>query len=489
MSANTHANRATLALLLFLTPACGTTDQISRDSGVAVRPNTLAVHPSNPRYFTDPSGKPLYLTGSHTWGNFPTPTLDLPAQPPAMDYSWYLDFLTQHGHNFMRLWASEDSTHSPSLFARTGPGKAFDGGPKFDLDQFDDAYFEQLRDHVVRAQSRGIYVSIMLFQGWSVGLKNGGHNKWAYHPFNVANNINGIDGDPNADGSGYEVHTLQISSITMIQEAYVRKVIDAVNDLDNVLYEISNESHGGSLAWQTHLVDLIHSYESRKPRQHPVGISALGDGKEIVANDGLFASTADWVSPRDTLDLPDGVYYSLDPPVADGKPISVLDTDHLGNNAAGLWASVKADRTWVWKAFLRGHNPIYMDPIAQSRPEAILSRNVPFAEAILSAREAMGQTLIYARRINLADMVPHGELASTGYALANPGSEYLIYQPHSGEVTVALEEGTYELEWFNPTSGETLPASQLRVTVPSVTLAPPFAGDAVIYLIRQLEGS
>ena len=30
--------------------------------------------------------------------------------------------------------------------------------------------------------------------------------------------------------------------MTALQEAYVRKVIDTVNDLDNVLYEITNEA-------------------------------------------------------------------------------------------------------------------------------------------------------------------------------------------------------------------------------------------------------
>ena len=29
----------------------------------------LRVHPDNPRYFTDGSGRAVYLTGSHTWNN------------------------------------------------------------------------------------------------------------------------------------------------------------------------------------------------------------------------------------------------------------------------------------------------------------------------------------------------------------------------------------------------------------------------------------
>ena len=40
-----------------------------------------------------------------------------------------------------------------------------------------------------------------------------------------------------------------IPAITSLQEAYVRKVIDAVNDLDNVLYEICNEGDLTSVPW------------------------------------------------------------------------------------------------------------------------------------------------------------------------------------------------------------------------------------------------
>jgi hypothetical protein len=44
----------------------------------------------------------------------------------------------------------------------SGPGKALDGKPKFDLTKLDAAYFERLRSRVQAAGERGIYVSIML---------------------------------------------------------------------------------------------------------------------------------------------------------------------------------------------------------------------------------------------------------------------------------------------------------------------------------------
>ena len=59
---------------------------------------------------------------------------------------------------------------------------------------------------------------------------------WAGHPFNRDNNINGIDGYSNEDDEGEEVHRLVVPEVTRLQEAYVRQVVDTVNDLDNVLH-------------------------------------------------------------------------------------------------------------------------------------------------------------------------------------------------------------------------------------------------------------
>ena len=47
----------------------------------------------------------------------------------------------------------------------------------------------------------------------------------------LANNINGVDGDPNGSGTGRQVHTLDNPEVTALQERYVRKVIDKLNDL------------------------------------------------------------------------------------------------------------------------------------------------------------------------------------------------------------------------------------------------------------------
>ena len=77
----------------------------------------------------------------------------------------------------------------------------------------------------------------------------------------------------------------------------------------------------------------------------------------------------------------------------DGRKIVIADTDHL-------WG-VGGDRSWVWKSFLRGLNPIFMDPFDDPRWKSS-RRNFE------SCRRAMGHTMAYANRMNLANMFRTG---------------------------------------------------------------------------------
>ena len=154
-------------------------------------------------------------------------------------------------------------------------------------------------------------------------------------------------------------------------------------------------------------------------------------------NKALFDSPADWISPN-----PDGGYKD-DPPVNDGRKVVLNDTDHL-------WG-IGGNSAWVWKSFLRGHNPLFMDPY----DGRVLGK--PFDPQFEPIRRSLGQTLRYAERLDLAAMVPTKNLASSGYCLAAPGRAYLIYLPDGGEILVDLAQttGKLSLEWFQPDTGQT----------------------------------
>jgi hypothetical protein len=437
----------------------------------------LRVSTANPRYFVDKNGRLVFLTGSHTWLNLQDGGQSDP--PPVFDYPGYLDFLVTNNHNFFRLWTWEEArwiteakglyAFSPMPFQRSGPGLALDGKSKFDVTKFNQAYFDRLRARVIAARDRGIYVSVMLFDGWSISYPKGPNeleNPWLGHPFNKNNNINGIDGDANHDNSGDETHTLAIPAVTAAQDAYVKKVLDTVKDLDNVLFEISNESEVGSLAWQNHMIDLIKSYEKQQgDLLHPVGMtSEYPDG----SNQTLYASHADWISPNGGVD---------DVPEADGRKVVVADTDHL--------CGICGDSDWVWRSFTRGQNPLFMDQFDTSAAIDNSGSDLNNPEDV-TTRKNLGYTLTFASCMNLQAMTPQGELASSGYALANPAGdapEYLVYFPYGGSkwVNLAGTSKTLTLIWFNPLNGSIFSGGTLAGGKRQ-TVSAPFSGAAVLYL-------
>ena len=442
-------------------------------SGVGNASGPLRVHPDNPRYLADADGRAVLLTGFHTWNSLQ----DMgPGDPPEpFDYDGYLDLLQERGANYIRLWRWEMPKYhypqdmypsqapylhsAPHPWLRSGADPARDGKPKFDLTQFDANYFERLRDRVARAGRRGIYVSVMLFEGHCAQYSEEG---WEFHPFATGNNVNGIDADADGDGRGLEFYTLQVPEVTRMQEAYVRHVVDAVNDLDNVFYEISNEAGGYSTEWQYHMIRHVKEYEAGKPWQHLVGMTFQYRGGR---NADLFASPAAWISPN-----PDGGYRDA-PPAADGSKVILSDTDHL-------WG-VGGNRAWIWQTFTQGMHPVFMDPWGRGYT---LFKTMD-AASLKDIRSNLGYVQRYPARMNLAAAFPHGELASSGYCLANPGVEYLVYLPEGGEVEVDLSAAAGELsaEWFRPDRGE--PVSSTGVPgAERRTFTAPFDGDAVLYL-------
>jgi hypothetical protein len=201
----------------------------------------LRTSTDNPNYFTDGSGKAVYLTGSHTWNDFQDWGTDDSPQP--FDFAAYVSVLVAHHHNLTLLWqtelpvfrglptlanASPDFFVTPQPWQRTGSGNASDGKSKFDLAKFNQAYFDRLRARVQQLNAAGIYAGVYLFSGeWLLRFRFPGDG----YPLTWSNNVNGID-----DEGGVRSATMSApNAITDIQDAFVRKLIDTLNDLPNVI--------------------------------------------------------------------------------------------------------------------------------------------------------------------------------------------------------------------------------------------------------------
>ena len=223
--------------------------------------------------------------------------------------------------------------------------------------------------------------------------------------------------------------------MTRLQERYVARIMRAVDDQPNVLYEVSNESSVGPLPWQNHLVRFIRANEPAG-QKHPVGITFEFPGG---SNGELLSSAADWISPNGDV---------TNPAPATGRKVVLLDTDHL--------CGVCGDPRIRGRPSPAAH-PMLMDPW-DGRFVAAAKIRVNADDARWSViRQRLGVTQGLSERLDLARLTPSPELASSGYCLcdARGGSEYVVYLPDGGQVTVDVSASRTRLrvDWIDPDSG------------------------------------
>lgn len=454
----------------------------------------------NPNYFEDSSGAPLVLCGSHSWNTLQDWGTN--GMVRAVDFDAFVGFLASHGHNFTLLWSTElprlrglptteatppDFTVKPFPWTRTGPGFATDGGLKFDLTAFDQAYFDRLRLRAEALNKAGIYAGVYFFTGeFLLRFRFAADG----YPLTGLNNINGID-----DGYRGRKGASAVSSVTMTapnaitecQDKYVKKVIDTLNDLPNVLWIVSEEAPTNSTWWNSHIISLIREYEREMRYQHPIGYATLEHPQDSI----LYNTDADWVAP--------GAFVSPTQSCGSGKPtckVNINDSDH---SYFGMWNdSPQKNRNYAWENFMSGNQVVFMDPYLVHYPRQ--SRNITISplNGIGSRpdprwnnfRDNLGYIMRYSRRLNLAKVRPRGSLCSTGYCLAQTpsiGAEYLVYAPESGRFNLDLSampnSRTLAIEWFDPNTGTVIPGIPIAAGHPSRLFIPPFNTDSILYLV------
>lgn len=457
------------------------------------RAGILRVHSENPRYFTDGSSRAIYLGGHQIFVDLQDNSFNkafIRGRKRILDWNQYLDFVEAHHLNYLRnwvIWSTGSGRMAPVNKAIAYPmpykrveghGRANDGGDKFDVHQFDEAFFQRLRKRCENLQKRGVYISIMLFEvyGFLGGEACGDpvQTLWDGNVFNKANNVNGIHVDYDGDGRGVEFFYTDDEVIHKLQQKYVRKVIETVNHLDNVIYEIANELYAPQ--WQREMIRYIKGYEKTKPKQHlvlmsPGGRLPGGRGKhgawkqmpkDVVVGSGAdcFAVAGGWDSGR---------YREKNPPVDhSGKP-AFVDMDHVapGSDEVGF----------AWSAFTRGyHYNLYDKPFESPDSEG---------RSWECVRHNVGKTVEYARRIDLVHMSPRDDLSSTTFCLAKPGCEYIVYEPGSSSFTVSALEpgGQYHYEWYDTQRHRVTETGQAKASGPAMQFSPANRG-MVLYLKR-----
>ena len=198
----------------------------------------LRLDEDNPHYLNYKGDPIILITSAEHYGA----VLNL-----DFDYNKYLATLHAEDMNYTRIfmgnYVEADQSHgisantlgpAPGRFVtpwkRTDIPGGYTGDFKWDLDEWNPAYFDRLKDFIAKAESLDIIVELTFF------CATYNDEIWERHAFNPQNVVNEI-----GELSRGETNTLANPTLVSYQKKLIEKVVQEVNTFPNIFYEISNE--------------------------------------------------------------------------------------------------------------------------------------------------------------------------------------------------------------------------------------------------------
>lgn len=407
----------------------------------------LKLHPENPHYLLFRGQPAVLITSGEHYGA----VLNL-----DFDYGPYLDELQTHGLNLTRTFSGA-YCEPPGAFSITGntlapregrlicpwarssePGYA-NGGNKFDLEQWDPAYFDRLKDFVAEAGKRGVVVELVLFCPFYED------SMWDLSPMKASNNVNGIGQMPRT-----EVYTLEHPELLKVQDAMVRKIVRELNEFDNVYFEICNEPYFGGVTgqWQDHIIKTIVETEKDLPRKHLIARNIANGSQKIT-------------DPHPAVSIFN--FHYATPPTAVRENYGLNRV--IGDDETGFKGSEDVTyRREGWEFILAGGG-IYSNLDYSFTPEHEDGTAKPQAPGGggVELRKQLGILKRFMHGFEFVRMKPDARVISGGipegaraWALAEAGRAYAIYISAGDQAELALDlpAGKYTVEWINTRTGD-----------------------------------
>lgn len=436
------------------------------------------------RYLTK-NGKATFFLG--------VDTQELAANP-KYNYISVLDNLVANKINKVRVWVY-------CSWNRTGfihPWLLSSG--KYNLDKWNEAYWDRLSAIVSAANNRGIVVEVSIFSEYPANRSN----RWVtISPWNKANNVNGVFSS-NSKGHFFpdfmNLDLMQKSTsgktLKMYQQALIDKTISELGSYPNVNFEIMNEFPGvlelcGTARcidqvhpWQTYWVNYINGKSSRIITAHAHEFKLDTHGVEFFwnnANVDILGFHLYSTSPASTSSALNKVQL---------KNKVIQENESTGFHVTG---GVSIVTKQMWALFMAGgHYGIYVDnsTLFTSTNWEFLSRHAKILR-------------IFSERFNLAKMSPvdsggreydnqvitTGLTASQWQVLAYPGVQYAayFYGGTSGSAKANLPSGKqYRYTWYDVRNGNVLRVglvsggSGVTLSGPGTSSFDPLLGAALI---------
>ncbi|MFB6137875.1 MAG: hypothetical protein ABEJ42_05980 [Halobacteriaceae archaeon] len=227
-------------------------------------------------------------------------TLLLGASDDDCLFQWFGDELTDHlddvaavGGNYLRNTMSIRYEDSVFAFETVTDDPTLDGEEKvYDLESFNDEFFDRLETFLTEAAERDIVVEFTLWDQHDFG---GG--MWDIQPWNPERNVN-YDVEETGVIGGHEFFSTledgvdEDGAVLEFQERYVEAVLDVALAHDNVIFNVNNESTvpykvesptSYDSAWERHWADYVHEAAAERDREADVASMVMSPGHSVAA--------------------------------------------------------------------------------------------------------------------------------------------------------------------------------------------------------------
>ena len=259
---------------------------------IACNNSSISVCPSNTHYFFYKDNPLVLIASDHHYGA----VIDM-----DFDYVKYLDYLARNGMNLTRIypgamfeptdkylpgnplgprpgrqllpWAKSSQPGANPLLAEPGQPSC-----KYDLDKWNQEYFDRLNDFVELARKKDIIVEIPFFNGMY-------NDCWPLMAMYHENNIQNIGQYEDRECGLFTSADIRNQNVINYQKAYIKKITTELNEYDNLIYDICDEPSlqglpGGSvlflpdsqvIPWINEMKEAFLQAEESLPKKHLLG--------------------------------------------------------------------------------------------------------------------------------------------------------------------------------------------------------------------------
>jgi hypothetical protein len=417
----------------------------------------IRAHPQNP-YIFEFRGQPML---PRTFGAGYDWLFDSSSQ-----FIPYLDVLQRDGMNLARVFCFAFPVSNPADLLQPWPrttdnGYALDGLGKWDLTDWNEAYFDRIKAFAQAASDRGIVVEFTLFSTFYEDAE------WRAGPFHPSNNVQGY-------GPNNRYACLRPTDVNLYaaQKAAVRRIVHELNGFDNVYFEVQNEPFWNQpgvqdsmeVTFQNAMLAEIRAEESGLPNRHLVAHNF----PQYLAT---MSSDFDIINEHYPIPVPGATVAGGEALLRDqyfrGKLLALDETDT---------ETELQTRLEVWMFFIGG-GCVYDGKDAGEHVYSMENSSGDTAlgnairGAVRNAGTYMDRLHLIALRRNLAWVTGGIPSGATLQASDSPGQQYVAYlhhgkktagqnfqlhydpidtSNHNVSLRVALPAGTWRAVWTRP---------------------------------------